>query len=57
MLVEVCLDSLYFVNKIVVSNMDVDNFILRVSRVKIIESSTEFLEYDTGSIVKVHVDS
>ena len=56
-LVEVFLIALYFFHKSAIGILDVNNVMFHASRVIILESSAEFLEYYNGTVVKVHVDS
>ena len=54
---DVWLVALYFVQKSVISFLDINNVTFHVSRVKIRYSSAALLEYDNGDIIEVQIDS
>ena len=56
MLAEVCLVDIYCIQKIVVSNLAVNNVMFRISIVIIIETSAELFEHDNGSVIEAHID-
>ena len=56
-LAEVCLVSLYCVQKSVFSNLDVNNVIFLVSHFIIIDYSATFIEHDTVAFFEVNIAS